>query len=141
MQTIEEYLSSTETAVRQLFDGINHYRNLLDRIRKPMFLRDMLTGEFPDREYEEWYQENVEEIEQALIAERSYLAEVFSQSTLCGAVLQVADKAIEVYSTNDGVPVEWETIVKPNKAKFCVCLLYTSPSPRDRTRSRMPSSA
>ena len=24
---------------------------------------------------------------------------------------------------------------------FRVCLLYTSPSPRDRTRSRMPSSA
>ena len=27
-------------------------------------------------------------------------------------------------------------VVKP-----CICLLYTSPSPRDRTRSRMPSSA
>ena len=25
--------------------------------------------------------------------------------------------------------------------RFSVCLLYTSPSPRDRTRSRMPSSA
>ena len=25
--------------------------------------------------------------------------------------------------------------------KLNVCLLYTSPSPRDRTRSRMPSSA
>ena len=24
---------------------------------------------------------------------------------------------------------------------FCLCLLYTSPSPRDRTRARMPSSA
>ena len=24
---------------------------------------------------------------------------------------------------------------------ICICLLYTSPSPRDRTRSRMPSSA
>ena len=24
---------------------------------------------------------------------------------------------------------------------YCTCLLYTSPSPRDRTRSRMPSSA
>ena len=24
---------------------------------------------------------------------------------------------------------------------LCICLLYTSPSPRDRTRSRMPSSA
>ena len=26
-------------------------------------------------------------------------------------------------------------------AKVDICLLYTSPSPRDRTRSRMPSSA
>ena len=26
-------------------------------------------------------------------------------------------------------------------AKLGICLLYTSPSPRDRTRSRMPSSA
>ena len=25
--------------------------------------------------------------------------------------------------------------------KDCICLLYTSPSPRDRTRYRMPSSA
>ena len=25
--------------------------------------------------------------------------------------------------------------------QFTICLLYTSPSPRDRTRSRMPSSA
>ena len=25
--------------------------------------------------------------------------------------------------------------------KFCICLLYTSPSPRDMRRSRMPSSA
>ena len=28
-----------------------------------------------------------------------------------------------------------------NKANYYSCLLYTSPSPRDRTRSRMPSSA
>ena len=27
------------------------------------------------------------------------------------------------------------------KVKYNICLLYTSPSPRDRTRSRMPSSA
>ena len=30
---------------------------------------------------------------------------------------------------------------KSKKEKFLNCLLYTSPSPRDRTRSRMPSSA
>ena len=28
-----------------------------------------------------------------------------------------------------------------NDGNLNVCLLYTSPSPRDRTRSRMPSSA
>ena len=28
-----------------------------------------------------------------------------------------------------------------NKARYCLCLLYTSPSPRDFCRSRMPSSA
>ena len=28
-----------------------------------------------------------------------------------------------------------------HKRKDCVCLLYTSPSPRDKRQSRMPSSA
>ena len=28
-----------------------------------------------------------------------------------------------------------------SRAQYITCLLYTSPSPRDRTRSRMPSSA
>ena len=31
--------------------------------------------------------------------------------------------------------------VSAQKAMIDACLLYTSPSPRDRTRSRMPSSA
>ena len=34
-------------------------------------------------------------------------------------------------------------LMEKQKAKYTygICLLYTSPSPRDRTRSRMPSSA
>ena len=31
--------------------------------------------------------------------------------------------------------------IKFETDQFLICLLYTSPSPRDRTRSRMPSSA
>ena len=31
--------------------------------------------------------------------------------------------------------------LQENQGQFWSCLLYTSPSPRDRTRSRMPSSA
>ena len=33
------------------------------------------------------------------------------------------------------------TGIRPEVAQTMICLLYTSPSPRDRTRSRMPSSA
>ena len=33
------------------------------------------------------------------------------------------------------------TEVKVDGEDYIICLLYTSPSPRDRTRSRMPSSA
>ena len=33
------------------------------------------------------------------------------------------------------------TLLSPDPGKRYDCLLYTSPSPRDRTRSRMPSSA
>ena len=32
-------------------------------------------------------------------------------------------------------------MVEKSGGKFIDCLLYTSPSPRDRTRARMPSSA
>ena len=32
-------------------------------------------------------------------------------------------------------------LVNSNPATIMTCLLYTSPRPRDRTRSRMPSSA
>src|SRR5665811_2340735 len=39
-------------------------------------------------------------------------------------------------------PAEFGTYIESETAKWGrVCLLYTSPSPRDRTRSRMPSSA
>ena len=35
----------------------------------------------------------------------------------------------------------WQASAPLSHKLFQVCLLYTSPSPRDRTRSRMPSSA
>ena len=43
------------------------------------------------------------------------------------------------YINFDGLNLTWETI--DGLIKHNGCLLYTSPSPRDRTRSRMPSSA
>ena len=41
----------------------------------------------------------------------------------------------------DGSVLHTDPGFKLNVGKGVTCLLYTSPSPRDRTRSRMPSSA
>ena len=41
------------------------------------------------------------------------------------------------WHSNEGLPLEWQTMADYLKN----CLLYTSPSPRDREKSRMPSSA
>ena len=47
------------------------------------------------------------------------------------------------HKTNHSLPTKFTsfTIEKDNLGLYWICLLYTSPSPRDRHRSRMPSSA
>ena len=50
-------------------------------------------------------------------------------------------KTIGKYSTEADMMDELTEYGEMAKADGYTCLLYTSPSPRDRTRSRMPSSA
>ena len=45
---------------------------------------------------------------------------------------------IETWKTGDAKLITWMRRVATNA---CLCLLYTSPSPRDLSTSRMPSSA
>ena len=55
------------------------------------------------------------------------------------------DKGRGVSLARQGATIEAEDIEAPKRVvkgkHFLVCLLYTSPSPRDRQKSRMPSSA
>ena len=50
-----------------------------------------------------------------------------------------------LYINKEEIEKDWINIndfsVESENKTFNTCLLYTSPSPRDRTRSRMPSSA
>ena len=53
-------------------------------------------------------------------------------------------RPVEIRSVPPGATVVIDDLEKgtsPYTHEFDFCLLYTSPSPRDRTRSRMPSSA
>ena len=56
----------------------------------------------------------------------------------------VIDVAADDHPEIKSLPHEVRRVARNTIANFVealVCLLYTSPSPRDRTRSRMPSSA
>ena len=60
---------------------------------------------------------------------QAQMAELFGKD-----VRTVNEHLLNVYSEGE---LERDSTIR----KFRICLLYTSPSPRDRTRSRMPSSA
>ena len=57
----------------------------------------------------------------------------------------ISEESDEVVSTNGRSwlidPLDGTVNYANNIPQVAICLLYTSPSPRDRTRSRMPSSA
>lgn len=48
------------------------------------------------------------------------MAEAFALDTLCGAVLHVAEKALEIYGRGTEVPEHLSHAVWPNLAKYCV---------------------
>ena len=60
--------------------------------------------------------------------------------------MPIADKEKKAYIYyRDGLAAQnngdYSEALEYYKESLLLCLLYTSPSPRDRTRSRMPSSA
>ena len=78
-------------------------------------------------------------------------------TNIIGAILKINPKAevtvdgddintCEITWNNGTTPIpkadiEAKIAELPTEEEEITCLLYTSPSPRDRTRSRMPSSA
>ena len=46
-----------------------------------------------------------------------------------------------LWKLSNGMKVPFNALTVSPKAPYEVCLLYTSPSPRDKRQSRMPSSA
>ena len=73
----------------------------------------------------------------------TYYAGVTGTPTAMGA--SMAGKVYQASYMNNAMTGETRELMDAYKKKFnddwYTCLLYTSPSPRDRTRSRMPSSA
>ena len=54
-------------------------------------------------------------------------------------VIRISPRIVSIHSEDDDLLQKKKVLIEKGNVK--TCLLYTSPSPRDRTRSRMPSSA
>ena len=70
------------------------------------------------------------------------LGQVYKNFKKIPVSIEVNDNKILLKQT--GQRKKYYSILNTSKSiiqTLCSCLLYTSPSPRDRTRSRMPSSA
>ena len=66
-----------------------------------------------------------------------------ANANLASGQVELLARGIEVLNRSEPIPFQLDEEVKEEtRLKYrYICLLYTSPSPRDRTRSRMPSSA
>ena len=77
-------------------------------------------------------------VERPLNAEKRKWIKKLTKETDHKPILVTPIKDSGYYILADG----WHRVQAAKKKKQkTICLLYTSPSPRDRTRSRMPSSA
>lgn len=120
MQSAADYLLRTESAVRLLFSGVDSYLSILRNVTRVTFVTGKPYGPNQDIEFAAWQLENTERLAAARAAEREFIAESFALETLCGSILQIADKALELYGSNNTIPLGFPAPLKQRHAKFCV---------------------
>jgi hypothetical protein len=120
MQSASDYLIRTESAARLLFSGVDSYLSVLRKATGVTFVTGEPYGPKQDAEFAAWQIANAERLAAARAAEREFIAESFALDTLCGSILQVADKAIELYGSNTEIPPGVPKTLKPHHAKFCI---------------------
>ncbi|MEQ1848871.1 MAG: hypothetical protein ABL983_25245, partial [Nitrospira sp.] len=69
-----------------------------------------------------WAKKAASALVAARVAQRAYVEQAFAMATLCGAILQVAAKGIECYSSNQAVPSSMQAVVGDSQSAkpFCI---------------------
>jgi hypothetical protein len=120
MKTAEDYLTKTDSAVRHLFSATQTYLDTLKLGLQPTFMSGLLPGPELEAQYAAWRIENAEALEKAKDARQTFREERFALDTLCGAILQIAEKGLEIYSENKDIPSSWKDRIPKTLTKFAV---------------------
>lgn len=116
----ETYLARTASATTVLFDGIESYMGRLEPLRTVRFNSGEADDERRRLAFEQWLDENQEAIAAARIAQREFVAESFAMNVLCGSVLLIAYKAIELFPSERLIQDDWRSIVRGKACTFYV---------------------
>ncbi len=118
----EEYLHETEHVVKQLFESLAYYHQILEEMPKPIFSLDIKSGDIWDKAYGEWCETNEEDINKSAEMSKKYFSLSFSQATICGSILQIASMGIYKFSNNEHIPDTCREFIEPSqKAKrYCI---------------------
>jgi hypothetical protein len=122
METPQEFLARTSSAVRHLFAGIDTYLLILRSARPPVLVGSYTSAEERETSIQQWAADKHEEIQKSLEAERRFLSQKYALAALSGSVLQIASMAIRLYSTNELVPADFVGIIKPGSVPAAYCI-------------------
>ena len=104
------------------------------------YLGGMFTQHYRDGTYAEWGK-------YSRLGAKIAIKHINDEDRLDGdKILMPDENIIDYHCWNENVELMTESLIKKNVlaiigAECSDCLLYTSPSPRDKRQSRMPSSA
>jgi hypothetical protein len=118
MKTATAYLLRTESAVKHLFEGISHYFDILKTTSSTAYIT--VNGPSTNYEFSKWHEENHGNLIQDRDSMRTFVVESFALDTLCGAVLQIAGKALEQYGRNKIIPDNLAKFVHPKNSRYCI---------------------
>lgn len=115
MNNAIDYFLRTENTVRMLLAENETCKTKIRLIRETIIV-DSVSSEspVPPKTFGDWWVENKNEKEVIFEAHQKYAVEAFSSSLLAGTVLQIAARAIELYSKNTTVSDEWRKIARRN---------------------------
>lgn len=99
MNSGTDYLTRTSSATRKLFEGVESY---LDPLRKgiigAVFVSEGSDPATFSASYSTWAEMNSRQLEQSKQTQEEFVAELFAMAALCGAILEIAHKGIQMHS-------------------------------------------